>query len=236
MFKWLLSWLWVSTSKESLYKQNGYPNCVINNPFKEFQGKQHETAAVATDNEKQNVKNYLLMLRYKVWDGMHIISSMRKQINRAFPDDVKMAVSYTDTRPSTCFDVEDKMLFNHEHDNLYYAKYPQESCLHDYVGESGKRVLEWAKYHNGRGAFSHMFKHCVVADHQFASCDNFRIAGRKYFINWTNFIVWLSLLLEVLGNMRFAICYCPVSNVINFEVNHCFLIKLFFYISKKSGQ
>ena len=73
---------------------------------------------------------------------MHIISSMRKQVNRALPDDVKMIVSYTGEKLSTCFNVKDKTVFNHEHDIVYYVKCPEESCPHDYVGELGRRVLE----------------------------------------------------------------------------------------------
>ena len=57
-----------------------------------------------------------------------------------------------------------------------------------------------------------------------------------YSSNWPNFIVWLPILLEILGNMRIVINCCPVFDVINFEINQSFLIKPFFYMTKKSGQ
>ena len=44
-------------------------------------------------------------------------------------------------------------------------------------------------------------------------------------INWPNFIVWLLLLCEVLGNMCIAIVCKPGCDVMNFEVNLTFLIK-----------
>ena len=50
-----------------------------------------------------------------------------------------------------------------------------------------------------------------------------------------NFIVWLSLVLEILGNRCIVIICCPVCDVINFEIHHSFLIKPLFYITKKSG-
>ena len=53
-------------------------------------------------------------------------------------------------------------------------------------------------------------------------------------INWPNFIVWLSLLLEILGNICIVIICCPVCDVINFGIN--LLIKLFFYRTKISRQ
>ena len=39
-------------------------------------------------------------------------------------------------------------------------------------------------------------------------------------ISWPNFIVWLSLLLKILGNMCIAIIFFEVDDVINFEINH----------------
>ena len=57
-----------------------------------------------------------------------------------------------------------------------------------------------------------------------------------YSVNWPNFIVWLPLLLEILGNICIVIICCPVCDVIKVEINHSFLTKPFFYMTKKSGQ
>ena len=58
-----------------------------------------------------------------------------------------------------------------------------------------------------------------------------KISLTFYSINWPNFIVWLPLLLEMLGNM------CIVSlagcDLINFEINLSFLIKTFYHMTKK---
>ena len=150
--------------------------------FKELQSKQNETAPIATDNEERNnnVKKHLLVLSYKGSDAIHIISSMCKQVNRALPDDVKMTVSYTAKELSTCVNVKDKTIFNHEHDIAYYAQCPKKSCPHDHVGESGRRVLEQVKDYNGRDTSSHIFKHCVADDHQFIFCDDLKVVGRNY--------------------------------------------------------
>ena len=79
--------------------------------------------------------------------------------------------------------MKDKTVFNHEHYIVYYGKYPEESCPLDYVGESGRGMLKWVKDHNGRDTSSHIFKHCVAADRQFVSCDDFKIIGRNYLYN-----------------------------------------------------
>ena len=57
-----------------------------------------------------------------------------------------------------------------------------------------------------------------------------------YSINWPNFLVWLPLLLEILGNMCITIVCWPGCDVIRFETNLIFLIKPFFYKTKKSRQ
>ena len=44
-------------------------------------------------------------------------------------------------------------------------------------------------------------------------------------INWSNVIVWLPLLLEILGNMWIAIVCFPGCKDINFEINFIFLTK-----------
>ena len=57
-----------------------------------------------------------------------------------------------------------------------------------------------------------------------------------YYVNWTNFITWLLLLLEILGNKCIAIVCFPGCDVINFQTNLIFLIGPFFYMIKKSDK
>ena len=59
----------------------------------------------------------------------------------------------------------------------------------------------------------------------------------KYFllhsVDWSNFIICLSLLREQLSNMSIVIVYQPGCNFINFEINLLFLIKPFFLYGQK---
>ena len=55
-------------------------------------------------------------------------------------------------------------------------------------------------------------------------------------INWPNFIVWLPLLLDILGNMCNVMVCFPVCDVINFKINLIFLIKSFFCMTEKSRR
>ena len=55
-------------------------------------------------------------------------------------------------------------------------------------------------------------------------------------INWPNFIVWLSLLLQILDIMYIVITGCQVCDVQNFGINNSFLFYQFFYITKMLAQ
>ena len=57
-----------------------------------------------------------------------------------------------------------------------------------------------------------------------------------HYINWPNFIVWLSLLFEILHNMCITMVCWLGCDVIKFEINLTFLIKPFRYMTKKSRQ
>ena len=57
-----------------------------------------------------------------------------------------------------------------------------------------------------------------------------------YSTSWLNFIVWLPILREILGNMFIAIVCWPGCDVMKFEINLIFLIKSVCYVTKKSRQ
>ena len=45
---------------------------------------------------------------------------------------------------------------------------------------------------------------------------------KLYSINWPNFIVWLSLLLEIFGNISTVVICFPINDVLNFELTLLF--------------
>ena len=56
------------------------------------------------------------------------------------------------------------------------------------------------------------------------------------FIKRPNFLTGLPLLLEILGSICIVIIYCPVCEVMNFEIIHSFIINPFFYVTKNSRK
>ena len=61
-------------------------------------------------------------------------------------------------------------------------------------------------------------------------------ASHIYFIKWLN-IIWLILLSDCLYFLRWISVVCfPGGDVVSFEINLIFLIKRFFYVTKKSRE
>ena len=86
---------------------------------------------------------------------------------------------------------------------MYYAKCPKESCPHGYVGESGRRLLEQVIKTIIVETFpTILFKHCVVAGHQFVSCDYIRIVGRNYHNNKRKCTLAKELLIKNLKSLN----------------------------------
>ena len=63
---------------------------------------------------------------------------------------------YTGKKLSTCFNVKGQSKFEHQHDVVYYADSPNGKSRENYAGESGRRIAERIKDHNGRDQKSHI--------------------------------------------------------------------------------
>ena len=90
---------------------------------------------------------------------------MERRISKLLPPEIKTQVAYTGKKLSTCFNVKDQSKFEHRHDVVYYADCPNEKCRENYIGESGRRISERIKDHNGRDLKSHILRHSVESGH-----------------------------------------------------------------------
>ena len=71
------------------------------------------------------------------------------------------------------------MKFDHEHD-LNHVKCPEESCTDDYIGKSGRRVIERVKDHSGRDQSSHILRNSIEKNHTEVTVNDFKVIGRNY--------------------------------------------------------
>ena len=154
---------------------NGYPNWIINQVFKQVKAKQrdpmpnsnvsNEIEAAQTSNqtivEKHDDKKHLLMIPYQGGKGEQVIKSVRKTIKRLLPSNIKVQVSFTGNKLSSCFNIKDKTKFEHRHDVIYLGTCPETTCNDNYIGEAKRRIFERVKDYNGRDFKSHLLKHAL---------------------------------------------------------------------------
>ena len=93
-----------------------------------------------TDNDKKKMQS--LMLPFAGAKGDTMLKSMIRCIKRIVPKYVNTRITYTGHKLNTMFQIQDKTTQIHKHDLVYYVKCPDQSCNQDYLGETGRRIIE----------------------------------------------------------------------------------------------
>ena len=58
---------------------------------------------------------------------------MNKCVNRLLPNNTKIEVAFKSTKLTSCFNVKDKINFEHKQDLIYHVKCPEPTCIDDDV-------------------------------------------------------------------------------------------------------
>lgn len=66
---------------------------------------------------------------------------------------------------------------------VYYAECPENNCLGNYTGETGRRLIECILDHEGRYSKSHTFWHAFEKEQRPPTIDEFEIIDRSYKIS-----------------------------------------------------
>ena len=105
---------------------------------------------------------------------------MRKTVKRLLLSNIKVQVSSTGNKLSSCFTIKDKTKFEHRHDVIYFGTCPETMCNDNYIGEAKRRIFERVKDHNGRDFKSHQLKNALENYHQHVSEKDFKIIGNGF--------------------------------------------------------
>ena len=123
-------------------------------------------------------KHHLLVLPYAGNKREKILKLMNKFTSRVLPCNVKTCIIYYGTKLSSRFQLKDQMKKGHQHEVVYYAKYPKEQCTEDYMEESGRHLIEQVKDQSGRDINSYLFKRLVGTNHKMVTLEDFKIVGK----------------------------------------------------------
>ena len=163
--------------------QNSYPSWVIDKIIKQVQQAQKNPTNIANENENDNKNMHRLLLPYQGDEGCNIIKSTNKRINKLLPNNTKTEVTFKSTKLNSCFNVKDKIGFEHNHDLIYHTKCPEPTCIDDYVGESARRITKRIKDHNDRDHTSHVLKHSIEKSHTNVNTTDFKIIDKNFHNN-----------------------------------------------------
>ena len=122
----------------------------------------------------------MLLLPYQGDIGIGLTKSLKRNLDKHFPNNVKAQLKFTDQKLNTQFNVKDRTRFEHKHHDIYFGKCPEQNCTDDYLRESARRISERIIDHGGRDRKSHLFQHAVVNEHRNASYDDFKIVGSGF--------------------------------------------------------
>ena len=148
-----------------LISKNNYPRWVIkqiltqvekqqernnmnNNNNNDNSNTNNENSFTNENNSQMSEKQLsFITLPYKGQQGEKVLKSLKTTLHRSLPNNIETKVVYTRIKLGSNFQIKDKTKFNHKHDLVYYAKYPE--CEKDYTGEIGRRLHERICDHSG---------------------------------------------------------------------------------------
>ena len=105
---------------------------------------------------------------------------MKTTLQYNLPNNIVTKSAHSASKLSNKFNIKSKIKHYHQHDVIYYVKYPEEICREDYIGETGRRLSERVIDHSGRDKNSHVLKHYIEKDYKLPSLENFIILGANY--------------------------------------------------------
>ena len=67
---------------------------------------------------------------------------MNNNIQQILPKNVKTRITYTGRKLGTKFQMKDLTKNQDKHDLIYYSKCPEPNCNENYLGETGRIIIE----------------------------------------------------------------------------------------------
>ena len=71
----------------------------------------------------------------------------------------------------------------HKHDLIYYSKCPEPTCKEDYLGETGRRIIERSTDHWGKDKQSHLLRHALNSNYKAVDLKDLKIIDSSYHNN-----------------------------------------------------
>ena len=158
------------------HHRNDYPLWVINKFIDDIK----KIPSANENDSSSNDKIHRLLLPYQGDKGSNLLKSMKRHVSKLVPEHAKLEITFTGKKRNSCFSIKDKTSFEHQHDLIYYVNCTKPSCRDDFIGETGRRIIERIKDHSGRDHALHMVKHKIEASYTAVNTANFKIIEMNF--------------------------------------------------------
>ena len=112
-----------------------------------------------------------------------IIKTMNNNLKRFLPNNVKKRVTYASKKLGTKIQIKNKTKDQHKLDLVYYSKCPEPTCNEDYLGATGRRIIERSADHCRKDKQSHLLRHALNKYHKAVDVKGFKIIDPNYHNN-----------------------------------------------------
>ena len=164
--------------KKVFIEINNFPSAVVKRIIKHV-GREHQQQQPPNNNvELEETKIIQATLPYAGEKGEQVIKEMKKHIKRLKHHKFDTRLSFKAKRLASRFQLKDQVKKKHVHDVVYEIECPD--CDSFYIGESGRRLEERFKDHNGRDKNSHILKHTMESGHNPIVMDNVKIINKNF--------------------------------------------------------
>ena len=168
-------------------KKNGYPLSTIKKTNERNRRKSktkwsHPSQYDGTANPQEQ-KVHSLLLPFADSKGTTIVKNLNKTLKNVLPSNVKTRITYTGQKLNSSFRIKDKIYEKQKHDLIYYTKCPEAFCKEDYLGETGRWIIERVANHAGKDKKSHLLKHALTQNYRDVDLGNMKIIDSSFHNN-----------------------------------------------------
>ena len=167
-------------------KKIGYPLLTIKQLMKVIEEKQKQKQkevtqiSVTEQPNPQEQKVHSLLLPSAGPKSTTIVKNLNKTLKNVLSSNVKTRITYTGQKLDSRFQIKDKRNEKPKHDFIYYTKLAEASCTEEYLGETGRRVIERVPDHAGKDKQSHLLKHALLQNHRRFDLSNMKIIDSSF--------------------------------------------------------
>ena len=108
---------------------------------------------------------------------------MINNIQQILPNNVETRITYTGRKLGTKFQIKDVTKNQYKHDLIYSKKCQKPICNEDYLGETGRIIMERTADHCGKDKQSHLLKHGLISNHSVVDLKDLKVIDKNYYRN-----------------------------------------------------